>query len=77
MPARQVVVEIDIGADEYVRVYAGSARDVLATTTDGRTVRFPANILRPFVSHDGVRGRFEISYDSTGRFQNIRRTALN
>ena len=46
-------------------------RDVLATSVDGRRVRFPAMILRPFVTHVGIRGRFRILFDENHRFQGI------
>ena len=71
MNEQRIVVELAIAADEYVRMYAGTARDVLASATDGRRVRFPASILRPFVGHDGIHGRFEIIYGTDGRFRRI------
>ncbi|MEO1034055.1 MAG: DUF2835 domain-containing protein [Pseudomonadota bacterium] len=73
MTERRIVVDLDIAADEYVRVYAGTAQSVMTVAADGRSVKFPANVLRPFVTHDGVRGRFEIIYDEQGRFQRIAR----
>ena len=73
MTDRRVVVDLTITADEYLRVYKGTARDVIAQSLDGRSVKFPANILRPFVSHDGINGRFEIVYGSDGRFRQIKR----
>lgn len=64
---KSVVVKLTIEADEFLRLYKGTARDVLARATNGQTVRFPANILRPFVTREGVRGRFKISFDATGK----------
>ncbi len=66
-----VLVNLSISPDEYQRWYQGSARDVLAHTVDGRSVRFPAHILRQFVTLQGVRGRFRISFDEQNRFQKI------
>lgn len=63
-----VVVDLAIPADEFVRLYRGTARDVHAHTREGRSVRFPANILRPFVTRDGVHGRFRIRFDPRGKF---------
>ena len=73
---QQLVVDIHIDADELQRMYSGSARAVLAISNDGRRVRFPINILQPFVSHDGVHGRFSICYDAKGRFSTIQRHHL-
>lgn len=64
---KSLVVNLAIEADEFVRLYKGTARDVVARATNGQTVRFPANILRPFVTHDGVRGRFKISFNANGK----------
>jgi hypothetical protein len=68
-----IIVDIVLHEDELLRVYAGRADQILATSADGRRVRFPANILRPFVARDGVHGRFEIRTDANGRFQSIHR----
>lgn len=62
-----LVVKLAIEADEFVRLYKGTARSVVARATNGKTVRFPANILRPFVTRDGVRGRFKITFNASGK----------
>lgn len=66
-----VVVSLYISPDEYQRWYQGSAQSVHAQTVDGRSVRFPAPILRQFVTRDGIRGRFRIYFDTDNRFQRI------
>lgn len=66
-------VSLDIPAEEFVRLYEGSARYVVATDEQGRTVRFTAGHLRRFVTAEGVRGRFEIEYGPDHRFRSIRR----
>ena len=65
---RDIVVDLIIAAEEYQRLYHGTARDVITTATDGRRVRFPARILRPYVLHSGIRGRFRIVFDDRNRF---------
>lgn len=55
------------------RYYAGRARQVAAIDEAGRSVRFPAEILRRHVGHDGVHGRFRIEFDAAGRFSSIER----
>lgn len=71
MPSVDLTLTID--AEEFVRLYSGSARDVVARADDGRTVRFPGAILRPHVTRDGIRGRFRIFFDGYGRFVSIDR----
>lgn len=66
-----VEVNLYISPDEYQRWYQGSAKHVHATTVDGRSVQFPAPILRSFVTREGIRGRFRIHFDTQNRFQTI------
>lgn len=66
-----VIVNLYISPDEYQRWYQGSAQHVLAYTVDGRSVRFPAPILRQFVTREGIKGRFRIHFDADSRFKTI------
>lgn len=68
---KQIVVDLQISEDEYLRVYRGQARSVLAQSIDGRRVRFPANILQSFVTRSGIHGRFRIRFDAGGQFESI------
>lgn len=68
-----VVVTVRIPADELLRFYAGQATEVLATALDGRTVRFPVRVLRPFVTEDGVAGTFQLRFDHNRKFVDITR----
>ena len=69
MPA--IIVDLAIPADEYVALYKGVVKDVVATARDGRVLRFPANILQRFVTRDGVYGTFTIHFDANNKFQTI------
>lgn len=71
----EIVFDLQLPAEEYLRVYKGSARDVVTRALDGRTVRFPAQILQPYLLHSGIFGRFRISFDRDGRFQKIDKLA--
>lgn len=68
---KQIVIDLQISEDEYLRVYRGQARSVLAHSIDGRRVRFPASILQPFVTRTGIHGRFRIRFDTEGQFESI------
>lgn len=69
----KVTVELNIPEDEMLRYYEGEARDVSARSIDGRTVRFPARVIRPFVTQVGVQGVFDIYFDSNGKFLDIKK----
>ena len=66
-------VDLDIPADRYVAIYAGAAKTVHAIAEGGVSVQFPGNELRKFVTHDGVRGVFDLHFDSTYKLQSIQR----
>src|SRR5690606_19435438 len=68
-----IIIDLHIAAEEYQRLYRGTAQDVIARARDGRRVRFPARILMPFVEHRGVVGSFEILVDGERRFKTIKR----
>lgn len=71
MGGSRVIVSLSIPADEYIKLYQGQARSVYAHTMDGRSVRFPASILQPFITHEGIYGRFAIEFDQSQRFKQI------
>jgi len=59
--------------DRYLAHYQGHARKVSVTDDDGRRIEFPAEHLRPFLTHEGIHGRFEIEFDQQHRFIALRR----
>ncbi|MCP3671028.1 MAG: DUF2835 domain-containing protein [Gammaproteobacteria bacterium] len=69
--ASKICFYLDISQAEYLRYYRGSAHSVLVRADDGRKISFPAINLRPFVSADGVRGRFEITLDESNSLLDI------
>lgn len=70
---RSIILDIAISSEEYLKLYQGVAKDVFATSRDGRRIRFPAQVLRPFVTRDGVVGSFCINFDQNNKFQTIDR----
>lgn len=70
---RSVKIYLNIPADQMMLYYKGIAQVVHAVTLDGKTVQFPANVLRSVISPQGIHGHFEIIFDEDNRFQQIRR----
>jgi hypothetical protein len=68
---RKVVVDLNIPADEYVAMYKGIAKYVVAVSRDGRTVRFPANCLQKFVTRQGIYGTFSIYFDNNNKLVDV------
>ena len=66
-----VIINLKISPEEYLKQYQFVGAVVSTHSIDGRSVTFPANILKQFVTHDGINGRFQISFDNQGKFQSI------
>jgi glucose-6-phosphate isomerase len=69
---REVRFSLVISAEEMLRYYRGSAKDVIVTTDAGLRVQFPAQHLQRFVTPEGVRGRFALRFDGS-RIVDLRR----
>ena len=69
----EIIVDIRISPDEYVKQYRAANCMVSTHARDGRSVRFPADILQPFLLHNGIVGSFKISFDSAGKFKTVMR----
>ena len=66
-----VRVPLHISSHHYLAYYKGTADSVVAMSLDGRKVRFPARVLRPFLTHDGIDGTFLIRFDDRNKFVGI------
>jgi hypothetical protein len=56
-----------ISAEEYLAYYQGGAKVVVARSDDNQTIRFPASAIRKFVTHEGIFGNFEITFDENNK----------
>lgn len=72
---QQLHVVLKIPAHKLLYYYEGEADTVVAEATDGRIIRFPANILRSVVQSDGVHGTFELVLDKHYKFVSISRVS--
>ena len=72
---QEIRFRLSLTAAEFLAFYQGAAREVVAKALDGRTVRFPASVLRQYVLHNGVRGEFALRYDARNKFTELVRIA--
>lgn len=68
-----LIVDLYISPEDYLMHYQGQVSQVHARALDGRQVRFPSNILIPYVTRDGISGRFAIKFDQQRKFIGIER----
>ena len=72
MPTR-ISFSISLSAERYLQYYRGHARAVIVRSEDGRRIQLPAASLRPFVTAEGIVGRFELTLDENNKLIDIRR----
>lgn len=65
--------DMNIPAKQVLAYYQGIAQQVSIVAYDGRRIEFPAEKLRPFMDHWGVRGVFELEFDDQHRFVALHR----
>lgn len=64
---------LNIATDDYLRYYQAASKFVQTRTEEGLLIKFPAEHLRPHVTHDGIKGLFELESSEQGRFIALRR----
>jgi len=73
MPAAEF--ELNIKPSELQKYYRGDARSIIVTSTAGLNIQFPANLLLPYIAHQGITGRFVLRYDINGKALSLKRLA--
>lgn len=71
--SRKFSVNLIISSEELLKLYSGQARDVVAQSTTGQRLRFPAESLKPYVTHNGVHGLFTLTVNDANKLLDIRR----
>lgn len=68
-----LVLDIHLTAEQFLTYYQGRTNRVLAYSRDGRSVSLPTHHLRPFLTHDGVRGTFQLDVGPDGKLLGVKR----
>ncbi|MDH5230285.1 MAG: DUF2835 domain-containing protein [Gammaproteobacteria bacterium] len=69
----KVHFHLNISQKRYLEYYKGHVNSVVAQSYDGRMIQFPADALRPFLTHDGIHGDFTIEFDQNNKLKSIKR----
>lgn len=70
---QKLTVHLALPAERYLAWYRGQAGRVLMHARDGRSISLPAHHLRPFLSHEGVYGSFELTFTDDGKLVSLER----
>lgn len=65
---KQYYFSLSISQQEFFKYYQGTADGVNVVSECGRRLRFPAHRLRPFLTYQGIHGRFCLRVDNDNRF---------
>lgn len=58
---------IRLTSDQVLKYYKGLRQTVRVQTDSGVNMSIPYDILLKYVTHGGISGRFQISYDDNGK----------
>ena len=68
-----LVLDIALSAERLRVLYQGRANRIQALSRDGRRVSIPAHHFRPFLTHEGIYGSFELQFNGEGELLSLRR----
>lgn len=57
--------------EKYLEYYKGNAQNIVTRSEDNRNIKFPANAVRNFLTHEGINGLFEIQFDENNKLIKI------
>lgn len=60
-------LDVSLSADEFIRVYQGTANRVYIRSREGRSVSLPARHLQPYLTREGIYGSFVLDFDQHGK----------
>lgn len=70
---RRFQFRLDLTAAACEQYYRGQVNQVVARSTDGIAIQFPALLLKPFITGNGVHGLFTLTCDDSGKNSNLQR----
>lgn len=63
----KVVLNVALSAFKYEAMYTGLAKNLVASSLDGRKVQLPLSAFQRFVTHQGIHGLFEVEFDDKNK----------
>ena len=73
MSLRKFEFDIVLPADTTLAIYEGRVRYVIVTSREGLRLQIPATNLMPYVSDDGINGRFTMLLDENDKLVELTR----
>ena len=73
--SHSIQFSIKLSYEKYSAFYKGHAESVLVRANDGRKIQFPAEILKPYLTPDGINGVFIIHFDNRNKYRSLQKIA--
>ena len=70
---QQFYFRLQIDQQQILRYYQGTASQVQVVSECGRRLQFPAMRLRPFLTQNGISGRFQLTIAANNRFVKLKK----
>jgi hypothetical protein len=70
---KEIKFSIALPGQELKRYYEGSARLIVVKDYTGKTIQFSVDLLRDFVTREGVYGEFSMRVDSNNKFIELKK----
>lgn len=64
---------LNLNPETLERLYREPVQVVHAVADDGRRVQFPVSAIRPYITREGVQGRFELVFSEAYKLLELRR----
>jgi len=64
---------LDIASESYLDYYRGTAQHVVARCFNGVTIKFPASLLKQFITSTGIHGNFALTCDDNHKAASLQR----
>ena len=62
---------LSLSSEKYLAYYKGQASSIHVRSIDNKKIRFPANSVRQFLTHEGIHGLFEMQFDENNKLIKI------
>ncbi|MCP4486678.1 MAG: DUF2835 domain-containing protein [Gammaproteobacteria bacterium] len=72
MIKREFEFNLAISAEKLQRVYRGNAKYLLVYTDEGLKLQLPALNFRPFVTVQGIHGRYRVRIDGNNKILDLK-----
>ena len=67
------IFSLSISAHQTRTFYAAQYNRVRVVAENGQTISLPWEVFKPFVTQDGISGKFAVYFDAHGKFKELKR----